>query len=402
MYYHLKASNIRTLELDGIKFVSRDDVLSMKMPRSDAGKDKLEKGNSATKPSDSSHAASLQISDQTPSFEIDADIRKAKSLPSEFYIDPLYFELSKEKIFARSWLFAGHRDEPGNIRPFALLPGFINENLLITQSDESLRCLSNVCTHRGKLLVENACDAKLIRCGYHGRRFSLAGKFLSMPEFENVVDFPTERDNLANVPIEEFGKFLFVSLEPVDSFQNFVNEEIIGPIGNGELRFASIRTYKVAAHWALYCENYLEGFHIPYVHKGLNEVIEYDRYETKTYRYASVQTGFDSSGKVAGRYVFIFPNTMFNFYPWGLSVNVVRPLAINRTAVDFITYVSNESMMSEGAGADLHRVELEDEAVVASVQRGIRSRFYSHGRYSPTREQGTHHFHRLIAEFMNR
>jgi choline monooxygenase len=43
---------------------------------------------------------------------------------------------------------------------------------------------------------------------------------------------------------------------------------------------------------------------------------------------------------------------------------------------------------------------LEDEAVVESVQRGIRSRYYSHGRYSPTRETGTHHFHRLIAEFM--
>ncbi|MFN2501612.1 MAG: SRPBCC family protein [Pyrinomonadaceae bacterium] len=48
----------------------------------------------------------------------------------------------------------------------------------------------------------------------------------------------------------------------------------------------------------------------------------------------------------------------------------------------------------------LHGVELEDEAVVEIVQKGVRSRLYSYGRYSPTREQGTHHFHRLIAEFM--
>jgi choline monooxygenase len=44
---------------------------------------------------------------------------------------------------------------------------------------------------------------------------------------------------------------------------------------------------------------------------------------------------------------------------------------------------------------------MEDEEVVQNVQKGIRSRFYDHGRYSITREQGTHHFHRLIAEFMN-
>ena len=30
------------------------------------------------------------------------------------------------------------------------------------------------------------------------------------------------------------------------------------------------RDYLVQAHWALYCENYLEGFHIPFVHADLN------------------------------------------------------------------------------------------------------------------------------------
>jgi choline monooxygenase len=34
------------------------------------------------------------------------------------------------------------------------------------------------------------------------------------------------------------------------------------------------------------------------------------------------------------------------------------------------------------------------------VQRGVRSRWYKSGRYSPTREQGVHHFHRLLCEFM--
>jgi choline monooxygenase len=91
---------------------------------------------------------------------------------------------------------------------------------------------------------------------------------------------------------------------------------------------------------------------------------------------------------------------MFNFYPWGLSINIVKPVDPGNSKVEFLTYISDESKIEQGAGADLHRVEMEDEAVVESVQRGIRSRFYDRGRYSPTREQGTHHFHRLIAEFM--
>ena len=53
-----------------------------------------------------------------------------------------------------------------------------------------------------------------------------------------------------------------------------------------------------------------------------------------------------------------------------------------------------------GAGGDLHRVEMEDEEIIESVQTGIGSRLYDRGRYSPRRERGTHHFHRLLARFM--
>ncbi len=151
--------------------------------------------------------------------------------------------------------------------------------------------------------------------------------------------------------------------------------------------------------------------------------MDYGSYSTETFRYSSLQTGLsgfppglrrggralrtgwskpgDAIDNVAGRYLFIFPNLMFNFYPWGISVNVVKPVTPSKSVVSFLTYVSDESKLGEGAGADLDRVELEDEAVVESVQKGIHSRFYSHGRYSPAREQGTHHFHRLIAEFMD-
>ena len=38
-------------------------------------------------------------------FEIDPDIRKAKTLASVFYTDPRYFELSKDKIFANMAVF---------------------------------------------------------------------------------------------------------------------------------------------------------------------------------------------------------------------------------------------------------------------------------------------------------
>jgi choline monooxygenase len=165
----------------------------------------------------------------------------------------------------------------------------------------------------------------------------------------------------------------------------------------------------------LYCENYLEGFHIPFVHAGLNAVLDFGEYTTEVFRYCNLQLGIGKKGDVcfdlpedsvdygkdvAAYYFWVFPNMMFNFYPWGLSLNIVQPLGVSETKVSFLTYVFDETKLNTGAGSGLDEVEHEDEEVVENVQKGIRSRFYSHGRYSPKREQGTHHFHSLIAEFI--
>lgn len=346
-------------------------------------------------------------------FDIDPDIRYAETLSSEFYTDERYFHESKEKIFARSWQLVGRTEEIESLAPFTILENFLDEAVLIAKNGSRINCLSNVCTHRGKILIEESCRANAIRCGYHGRRFDLNGKFISMPEFEEVKNFPCEKDDLPEIPFGVLGGLLFVSAAPRASFEEFFApvQERLKWLDWKNLKFSQTfsRDYFVNAHWALYCENYLEGFHIPFVHRSLNAVVDYDSYKTETFRFASLQTGFARAGedafgfaeKIAAFYFFIFPNLMLNFYPWGLSVNIVKPLQSDLTKVSYLTFIADETKLGAGAGADLSRVEFEDQAVVESVQKGIRSRFYERGRYSPSREQGTHHFHRLIAEFMN-
>ncbi len=336
-------------------------------------------------------------------FEIDPDIRNAETLSSEFYTSKEFFDQSREKIFARAWQFVGNIGDGDNLSPIEIF----DEPLVIAREGRSVRCLSNVCTHRGALVVEKACRATGIRCPYHGRKFGLDGKFLSMPEFQHAANFPAKSDDLVEIPIGFWEKFIFVSLRgsiPLEAFLGDISQHVdISP----DLKFSSAKDYQLNAHWALYCENYLEGFHVPFVHPALNSEIDYGTYITETFRYASLQRAWaepvDSDDKAppAASYFFVFPNMMFNFYPWGLSINIVRPVSPEKTVVSYLTYVSDESKVGRGAGGDLESVELEDQAIVESVQKGIRSRFYDKGRYSPTREQGTHHFHRLIAEFMS-
>ena len=356
--------------------------------------------------------------------EVHPDIRKAQTISTDFYLNPENYHLAKEKVFAHSWQFIGDTDqvkEPGWVTPVNLLEKYLDEPLVLSRDKEGkLHCLSNVCTHRGNLIVERPCKLNDIRCKYHGRRFQLDGKFLSMPEFKEVENFPSEDDNLVNLPLHTWGnKWLFTSLAPSkkaeEFFQDMANRVAWMPFQDFHFRAELSRDYLVDANWALYCENYLEGFHIPFVHSTLSSVIDYGNYTTELYPYSSLQLGLGKDddiafdlppsspdyGKiVAGYYFWVFPNMMFNFYPWGLSINVVRPVGIAKSKVSFLSYVWDENKLRQGAGANLHQVEMEDEDVVRHVQKGIRSRFYKHGRYSVKRETGTHHFHRLLAEFM--
>ena len=91
---------------------------------------------------------------------------------------------------------------------------------------------------------------------------------------------------------------------------------------------------------------------------------------------------------------------MLNFYPWGLSINIVKPIKTNLTKVEFKSYVWDESKRDSGAGSILHKVEMEDEEIVENVQKGVKSRFYKNGKFSLTMEKGVHHFHKLISNFL--
>ena len=66
---------------------------------------------------------------------------------------------------------------------------------------------------------------------------------------------------------------------------------------------------------------------------------------------------------------------MLNFYPWGLSINIVKPIKTNLTKVEFKSYVWDESKRDSGAGSKLHKVEMEDEEIVENVQKGLNQDF---------------------------
>ena len=345
---------------------------------------------------------------------IDSDIRTSFTLPSRYYTDEDLFQRILLSI-QKEWNYVGHGSEfELNVAsPFEIG----SEPLLLTKTEKGYNCLSNICTHRGMIIQNKIECKKVLICPYHGRTFSLDGVLKNMPEFEDAMDFPSPGDNLKFHNLELWNELIFTNLDQSSNFKDWIKtlEDRMSflDIEGFSLDNTRERKYEIKANWALYVDNYLEGFHIPFVHKDLNEVLDFKQYHTELFDGGVLQIGIAKEGEecfdiplnhpdhgknIAAYYWWLYPNIMFNFYPWGLSLNIVRPLSVNTTEIKYFGFVKDSSLQSKGAGGDLDKVELEDQFIVESCQKGMESENYDKGRYSPTMERGIHHFHRMLSE----
>jgi choline monooxygenase len=161
-------------------------------------------------------------------------------------------------------------------------------------------------------------------------------------------------------------------------------------------------------------DNYLEGYHIPIVHPGLMQELDYSRYRTETKGAYSVQQAplsetargrlrKDADASVNdAQFFWIFPNLMLNVYSDNFSTNLILPITHETTLTIFEwffqdpgTAVVGERIRQTVEFSD--EVQREDIAICEAVQKGLRSRTYQSGRYSVRRESGVHHFHSLLS-----
>lgn len=352
----------------------------------------------------------------TPNWTSDPDVARAGTLDERLHYDREAHAVAVEKIFARSWQLVPVPERTHGVEPFTLLNGSLDEPLVLTGKAANERLMSNVCTHRGALLAEACSDDAALRCRYHGRRFDLDGSMTKCPGFEDAKDFPRPNENLRQLPLHQVGPLRFTSLDPAVSFDEWSAplRTTLSEYDGETLTFdpSSSRVFEIDAAWALYCENFLEGFHIPFVHPDLNRGLDFSRYRTELEPYAVRQLGVDSGDEVrlvsrpgedvVADYLWLYPNLMVNGYAWGISVNLIEPIGVGRCRIRYLRWVARPGLVGQGVGGALDTVEMEDQEVVLSVQKGVRSRLYPGGRFAPKLETGPHHFQRLMSADLSR
>jgi choline monooxygenase len=263
----------------------------------------------------------------------------------------------------------------------------------------------------------------VLRCGYHGWTYTLDGRLIGTPDVEGVEFFDRSTMGMVPLRLETWEQFIFVNFdqnaEPLAAYLGEIPGQAKGFQFDG-LELAERRDYVIDCNWKVYVDNYLEGYHIPIAHPGLMREIDYSQYRTDTFRYHSQQFApiramkpeeaekrfyAPGTGLQEALYFWIFPNLMVNIYPDNISTNLIVPLSQEKTLTIFDWFfhdVASEMVQERKrkAVAFSDEVQQEDIGLCESVQRGLRSATYDRGRYSVKRENGVHHFHMLLSEFL--
>ena len=341
----------------------------------------------------------------------------ATALAARCYVEPAMVALDRRVIFDRAWQLVAHvcqLQAAGDhvVADLAGLPVIAVRGGDGAGGPGRIRVMHNVCRHRAGPIA--SCDglaAKSLRCRYHGWTYGLDGVLRSAPEMGTAPDFEVADVALPQLAVRVWQGLVFAVVDEArvpdfDAFVAGIDLRLGAERGLAHYGHHQRVGYDVACNWKVYVDNYLEGYHVPHIHPGLNKLLDYRSYVTQTaqwysYQFSPLESAEGLYGAGDALYYWLWPNTMLNILPGRLQTNRVVPLGVDRCRVEFDFYYTCDASGEARARreADLafsDEVQLEDLTICQDVQRGLASGSYVPGRLNPLRENAVHHFHELL------
>ncbi len=191
-------------------------------------------------------------------------------IPTERYTDPAFYALEMERIFHRTWLFAGHESEwpeSGSYRQFDRSGSPL---VVVRGTDGELRAFYNSCRHRGAPVTRDACGtSKRLTCQYHSWSYDTEGVLRAVPDQRSFAGIDKDELGLVPVSCETWEGWVFVN-EDADAAplidQLGAITTLMADIDGPSLRSVERRVHRVEANWKLMVDAFLEVYHIRTIH----------------------------------------------------------------------------------------------------------------------------------------
>ena len=348
----------------------------------------------------------------------------AHGLPPEAYTSDDFFALENEQLFQNSWVFAAFAHElakPGDATPVTIAGRPV---LLLRNRAGELKAFHNVCRHRCLQLVDKSCNVgHVLRCPYHSWTYTLDGELKLTPYFGGrepgavPEGFDPSSRGLVPVRFALWHDWIFVNLSgTAPEFEPFVAPLAAWLEGIDLAKLQHLTTIdlgEIKTNWKFLMENFIEPYHVQYVHSSTTEQPLTDHYpidesgclgsavDITRSKDAPVR---DDTLSVSSRYLTLFPNFVLGrYYPDQIGVHLNTPVAVDRTLQRRAIYATNPDAVSPAEVdklATLWRgVHAEDHAMCERLQAGRASVVAMDGGVlSPVWENSVLSFQKLVLD----
>jgi len=351
-------------------------------------------------------------------FKTSGDLRT--TMPARAYVDPSWFALEMDRVFARMWLAAGRANDLDHAGAFIRRDVAGASVLIVRAQDGTIRAHHNVCRHRGTRLCTQADGTFLgsIQCPYHAWTYGLDGRLLAAPQMDEVDGFNRSEFPLRSVACETWDGHIFINLADAPAPLADQLGDLPGrftPWAMQELRLVKRIGYEVATNWKLVVQNYNECLHCPVIHPLLNRMHHYLGAENvpSAETYCGGAMGFkdgietlSTDGKrrraflpgLSGRerefvnYFAIYPNFLLTLHPDYMMTITIWPQDAGHTRLIAEWHfhpveIAKSDFVFEDAVDFWDRTNREDWAISEQSYLGISSRGYQPGPYSEREKQ---------------
>ena len=347
-----------------------------------------------------------------------AQVRKplleAETLPPACYHDAAFYRREVERIFTAGWVMVGRSDQIPAKGDYLTVDYAEVRLIVVRDLAGTVRALANSCRHRGSRLLDGRGNCRSIVCPYHAWTYSLDGALKGAVGMEDTSGFRKEDYGLVEARVDTWGGFLFVCVSPDGpGLAEWLGElpEKLAMYRLDDMVATRRAAFDVACNWKVWVENFMEGYHIPTVHratiskhKAVNVPLETARGEYQMIRELHDGTlalldgapGFPPIPTLAGdegrgsRFILIYPATMLAICVDTMWSFECHPLAPQRTEVVLTSCFPAQSVaradFAELAPNYYRRQDMvvrEDNEISEKQQRGLASVLARPGRLSP-------------------
>ena len=325
--------------------------------------------------------------------------RMPLSLQSYFFLDASQFQ--KERVFfERSWIFVAHESEFDFHTTIAKQA--VGYPIVLTKDEhDQIRCFTNICRHRGTSLLQKGekRNCSTIRCPYHAWGYGLDGRLTHTPNFGQALNMGDY--HLSDWHVHRVQGLIFVSLDPKETFEEQMGDSIAEIQNMPRYVVRHEKEFLMNCNWKLYVENYLEGYHIPFVHPDLAKEIVMSNYKVQNHqRYISHHVDTKENAVAEGFWFYVWPNLAINSYQNGFSLERIIPISPSQSKISYL-YLFSETCSEADIAKTLEsssKTTAEDIEIVEQIQKNIETGLYIPGPLSPLHETGIATFHEWLRQ----